>query len=80
MKIKLGMISNVYKTTVEKGTDRNTGKEFQYGKVIIEQDGSLSEMTCSSVLVPEIEVMKENKFVCEYDTYSKKLKIVGLAK
>ena len=62
MKIKLGLIANVYKATVESGTEKNTGKEFQYGKVIIEQDGSIAEVTCTAVIVPEIALMKENKF------------------
>ena len=79
MIVKLGLKCNVYKTTRNTFADAS-GKEIAYYKAICEQGDDIASISCAEDAVKEIVPMEQNNMICEYNTESKKLRIVDVAK
>lgn len=79
MIVKLGLKSNVYKVTKNTFKDAN-GKEIAYYKAIVEQGDDVASISCAEDAVTDIVPMQQNNMICEYNTESKKLRIVSVAK
>lgn len=79
MIVKLGLKCNVYKTTRNTFADAS-GKEIAYYKAICEQGDDIASISCAEDAVKDIVLMEQNNMICEYNTESKKLRIVAVAK
>ena len=79
MIVKLGLKCNVYKTTRNTFADAS-GKEIAYYKAICEQGDDIASISCAEDAVKGIVPMEQNNMICEYNTESKKLRIVAVAK
>jgi hypothetical protein len=75
-KIKLGMKAEVVKGVV--GTIQSTGKP--YYKVIVEQDGEVTSLSCAEIVYAGIVAEKGNEvnMVVEFNEEYKKLRVISV--
>lgn len=79
MIVKLGLKCTVYKTTKNTFKDAS-GNDIAYYKAIVEQGDDVASISCAEDAVKGIVPMEQNNMICEYNTESKKLRIVAVAK
>ena len=77
MKVKLTMTALVYKVADSSFKDPK-GNDVKFYKAHCEQGNDVASISCSEDCSSKIRPMKENNLLCEYDTESKKLRIVDV--